>query len=71
MRKIPRLLQATLVIVLIYVGFVVLFDYILDEVIPASLLGMYMFFIIAGVLAVFTFTEEGRAGACGAIQSAG
>ena len=59
MKKIPRLLQATLTIGMIYLGFVVLFDYILDEVIPASLLGMYMFFIIAGVLAVFTFTEEG------------
>lgn len=59
MKKIPRLLQATLVIVLIYFGFIVLFDYILDEVIPASLLDMYMFFIITGVLAVFTFTEAG------------
>ena len=59
MKKMPRLLQATLTIVLIYFGFVIVFDYILIEVIPASLLGMYMFFIIAGVLAVFTFTEKG------------
>ncbi len=56
--KIPRLLQAFLAIVFVYIGFVVVFDYILGQVIPRSLLTMYMFFVVAGVFMVFTFTEE-------------
>ncbi len=58
-RKIPRLLQLVLVIVGIYFGFVLVFDVILDQLIPSSLLNMYMFFVIAGVFMVYTFTEEG------------
>ena len=57
--KIPKLLQAVLIIAGIYCAFILLFDIILEQVIPNSLLNMYMFFITAGVLAVYTFTEEG------------
>lgn len=57
-RKVPRLLQMVLTIVGIYFGFIVVFDVLLGQVIPASLLNMYMFFVIAGVFMVFTFTEE-------------
>ena len=35
-----------------------MFDVILQQLIPASLLTMYMFFVVAGVFMVFTFTEE-------------
>lgn len=56
--RIPRLLQAVLVLVGVYAGFVVVFDYILGQVIPKSLLNMYMFFVSAAVFMVFTFTEE-------------
>ncbi len=56
--KIPRLLQAILVIAFIYFAFILVFDIILGQLIPASLLTMYMFFVIAGVFMVFTFTEE-------------
>ena len=56
--KIPRLLQAVLVIIFVYAAFVVVFDVVLGQVIPASLLTMYMFFVVAGVFMVFTFTEE-------------
>ena len=57
--KIPRLLQAVLIVVGIYFGFILVFDVIIGQPIPKSLLTMYMFFIIAGILMVFTFTEEG------------
>jgi len=57
-KKIPRLLQMVLTIVGIYFGFVLVFDVMLDHLIPASLLNMYMFFVIAGVFMTFTFTEE-------------
>ena len=57
--KIPRLAQAVLAIVGTYMGFVVFFDVLLGQVIPRSVLAMYMFFVVAGVLAVFTFSEEG------------
>lgn len=56
--RIPRLLQLVLTIVGIYIGFIVVFDVILDHLIPSSLLTMYMFFVIAGVFMVYTFTEE-------------
>ncbi len=56
--KIPRLLQAVLVIAIAYAGFVGVFDYLLGQLIPKSLLTMYMFFVVAGVFMVFTFTEE-------------
>ncbi|MBT5267143.1 MAG: cytochrome c [Rhodospirillaceae bacterium] len=54
-----RLLQAVLVIAVVYGGLRLIFDVVLDHVIPASLLAMYMFFVIAGVFMVFTFTEAG------------
>ena len=56
--RVPRLLQAVLVVVGVYVAFRVIFDVILGQPIPASLMVMYMFFVIAGVFMVFTFTEE-------------
>ena len=57
--RVPRLLQAVLVVVGIYAAFRIIFDVLLDQPIPASLMVMYMFFVIAGVFMVFTFTEEG------------
>ncbi|MBE9554799.1 MAG: cytochrome c [Proteobacteria bacterium] len=59
--RIPKLLQATLVVVGVYAVFRLIFDVLLDHLIPASLLTMYMFFVVAGVFMVFTFTEEGAA----------
>ncbi len=56
--KIPRLLQAVLTTALIYAAFVVVFDVLLEQVIPSSLLTMYMFFVVAGVFMVYTFNEE-------------
>lgn len=56
--KFPRLLLAALVLVGVYVGFIVVFDYILEAVIPRSLLTMYMFFVTAGVFMVFTYDED-------------
>ena len=55
--KIPRLLQAVLVLAGTYFGFIIVFDLILEAVIPSSLLVMYMFFIAAGVFMVFTYDE--------------
>jgi len=57
--KIPKLLQAALVLAGVYFGFILVFDVILDAVIPSSLLGMYMFFVTAGVFMVFTYDEDG------------
>ncbi len=56
--KIPRLLQAALVVVLIYAGAELVFTVALSQPIPKSLMTMYMFFVVAGVLMVFTATEE-------------
>ncbi len=56
--KIPRLAQAVLTVALIYAAFRVVFDIILGQPIPASLMTMYMFFVVSGVFMVFTFTEE-------------
>ncbi len=67
--RIPRLLQAVLVVVLVYAAFVVGFDVVLEVPIPASLLGMYMFFVIAGVFMVFTFTEDGAREMVGPIKA--
>ncbi len=58
-RRIPRLLQLVLVIAGVYFGFIVFFDFVLGQLIPKSLLTMYMVFVVAGALMVFTFTEEG------------
>lgn len=57
--RIPKLLQAVLVLAVVYFGFIVVFDVILEQVIPSSLLAMYMFFVVAGVFMVFTFTDAG------------
>lgn len=59
--KIPRLLQAVLVLVGVYAGFRIFFDVVLGQLIPSSLLTMYMFFVAAGVFMVFTFEEESTA----------
>ena len=56
--KIPRLAQVVLVIGGIYTGFWLIFDLFLGQPIPKSLMGMYMFFVVTGVLMVFTATEE-------------
>ncbi len=56
--KITKLLQAALVLVGTYYGFIIVFDYMLGAVIPRSLLTMYMFFVSAAVFMVFTYDEE-------------
>jgi mono/diheme cytochrome c family protein len=56
--KLPRLLQLVITLAGIYFGFILVFDVILDHLIPSSLLNMYMFFVVAGVLMTYTFTEE-------------
>jgi mono/diheme cytochrome c family protein len=57
--RVPRLLQFLLVVFGVYSGFILLFDVLLGQLIPKSLLTMYMVFVVAGVLMVFTFTDEG------------
>ncbi len=56
--RIPRLLQAVLVVVGVYVAADLVFGVLLEQPIPNSLMTMYMFFVVAGVFMVFTFTEE-------------
>ena len=56
--RIPRLLQAVLVVVGVYVAAEIVFGVVLAQPIPKSLMTMYMFFVVAGVFMVFTFTEE-------------
>ena len=56
--KIPRLLQAALTVLGIYAAFKLVFGVLLGQPVPSSLLTMYMFFIVAGVFMVFTFTEQ-------------
>lgn len=68
-RRIPRLLQLALVILGVYLGFVIVFDVLLGQLIPKSLLTMYMVFVIAGVVMVFTFTEEGAQELSGPIKA--
>lgn len=57
--KIPALLRAAISVLVVYFGFILVFDVVLGQLIPSSLLTMYMFFAIAGIFCVFTFTEEG------------
>lgn len=57
--RIPRLAQAVLVVVAFYVIARIVFEGLLGQLIPASLMTMYLFFVIAGVFMVFTFTEDG------------
>jgi mono/diheme cytochrome c family protein len=56
--RVPRLAQAVLTVAGIYAAFKVVFGVVLGQPVPASLLTMYMFFVVAGVFMVFTFTEE-------------
>jgi hypothetical protein len=67
--RIPKLLQAAVAIGAIYYGFIYVFDIWLGQLIPASLLTMYMFFVVSGVFCVFTFTEEGTKQLVGPIVS--
>lgn len=57
-KRIPRLLQLVLVILGVYLAFVLVFDVLLGQLIPKSLLTMYMVFVISGALMVFTATDE-------------
>ncbi|MDP1997584.1 MAG: hypothetical protein Q8J90_10335, partial [Gallionella sp.] len=68
-RRIPRLLQMALVVLGVYFGFILVFDVLLGQLIPKSLLTMYMVFVIAGVVMVFTFTEEGAQELVGPIKA--
>ncbi|MBI1887608.1 MAG: cytochrome c [Nitrosomonadales bacterium] len=68
-RLIPRLLQMALVVVAVYFTFILVFDVLLGQLIPKSLLTMYMVFVIAGVVMVFTFTEQGAQELAGPIKA--
>lgn len=57
--KLPKLLQAVLVVIGVYVGFKLVFSVGLHQPIPSSLLTMYMFFVVVATLLVTTATEEG------------
>lgn len=57
--KIPKLLQAVLVWIIVYAAFKLTFNVILGELIPSSLLTMYMFFVTSGIFMVYTASEEG------------
>ncbi|MEE1568245.1 MAG: hypothetical protein V1246_10590, partial [Arenicellales bacterium] len=67
--EIPRLLQAALVIGGIYLAFWAVFDLLLGQPIPRSLMGMYMFFVVAGVFMVFTATEQSTRELVGPIRA--
>ena len=68
-RGLPRLLQLVLVIAGVYFGFILVFDVLLGQLIPKSLLTMYMVFVVAGALMAFTFTEEGARELVGPIKA--
>jgi len=68
-RGIPRLLQLVLVVLGVYFGFILVFDVLLGQLIPKSLLTMYMVFVVAGALMAFTFTEEGAQALVGPIKA--
>lgn len=67
--RVPRLLLMALVVFGIYFGFILVFDVLLGQLIPRSLLTMYMVFVVTGVLMVFTFTEEGARELVGPIRA--
>ena len=50
---------SVLAVAVVYAGLVVAFDFVLGQAIPKSLMAMFMFFVLVGVLMVFTFTEDG------------
>ena len=56
--KINKLALAVGIVVGVYLAFEIIFDTILHEPIPASVIKMYMFFVIVTVLMVFTSSEE-------------
>lgn len=60
--KIPRLLLAVILIGIFYGFFKIFFGTVLKQPIPSSLLTMYMFFVVIGILMVLSFTEEGANG---------
>jgi membrane protease YdiL (CAAX protease family) len=68
-RGLPRLLLLVLVVLGVYFGFILVFDVLLGQLIPKSLLTMYMVFVVAGALMVFTFTEEGAQELVGPIKA--
>ena len=68
-RLIPRLLQLALIVIGVYFSFILLFDVALHQIIPKSLLTMYMLFVVAGTVMVFTFTEEGAQELIGPIMA--
>jgi mono/diheme cytochrome c family protein len=57
-KRIPVPLTVIGVVAGVYLAFIILFTLILREPIPASVMKMYMFFVIVGTLAVFTSSEE-------------
>lgn len=67
--RLPKLLQAVLTILVVYGGAKLIFDALLGQPIPASLMTMYMFFVVAGVFMVFTSTEEGARELVGPIKA--
>lgn len=67
--RVPRLLLMALVVLGVYFGFILVFDVLLGQLIPRSLLTMYMVFVVTGVLMVFTFTEEGARELVGPIKA--
>lgn len=68
-KRIPRLLQLVLVILGVYIAFVLVFDVLLGQLIPKSLLTMYMVFVISGTLMVFTATDKGTEELVGPIKA--
>ncbi|MDP2760108.1 MAG: hypothetical protein Q8O64_06835, partial [Sideroxyarcus sp.] len=58
-----------LVILGVYFSFILVFDVLLGQLIPKSLLTMYMVFVTAGTVMVFTFTEEGAQELVGPIKA--
>src|SRR5574340_1702019 len=58
-----------LIILGVYISFVLVFDVALHQIIPKSLLTMYMLFVVAGTVMVFTFTEEGAQELVGPIKA--
>src|SRR3989304_4892463 len=67
--KLPKLLQAVLVVVGVYIGFKLVFSVGLHQPIPSSLLTMYMFFVIVATLLVTTATEESAREMSGPIKA--
>lgn len=57
--KLPKLLQAVLVVLGVYAAFKLVFSVWLHQPVPSSLLTMYMFFVVVTTLLVMTSTEEG------------